>query len=99
MAGHAVNTSPELQEQVGKYRHGDKIEVVIVRDDVEKVLKMELKNKEGNTEIIKKDKNAIISILGAEFETLSAEELRFTTPIHTDSGFLTLLSTFNNHGL
>jgi len=76
VAGNAVNTSPELQEQVGKYRPGDKIEVVIVRDDVEKVLKMELKNKEGNTEIIKKDKNAIISILGAEFETLSAEELR-----------------------
>jgi len=25
--------------------------------------------------------------------------LRFTTPIHTDSGFLTLLSTFNYPGL
>lgn len=32
-------------------------------------------------------------------ERLSAEELKFTTPIHTDSGFLTLLSTFNYHGL
>lgn len=32
-------------------------------------------------------------------EKLSSEELKFTTPIHTDSGFLTLLSTFNYHGL
>jgi len=30
---------------------------------------------------------------------LSTEELKFTTPIHTDSGFLTLLSTFNYTGL
>jgi len=32
-------------------------------------------------------------------DKLSTEELKFTTPIHTDSGFLTLLSTFNYHGL
>ncbi len=32
-------------------------------------------------------------------EKLSKDELRFTTPIHTDSGFLTLLSTFHYHGL
>ncbi len=32
-------------------------------------------------------------------EKLSAEDLKFTTPIHTDSGFLTLLATFNYHGL
>lgn len=31
--------------------------------------------------------------------SLSNEELKFTTPIHTDSGFLTLLSTFTYHGL
>lgn len=32
-------------------------------------------------------------------DKLSSEELKFTTPIHTDSGFLTLLSTFHYHGL
>lgn len=46
-----------------------------MRGNTEKVLNMELKNKEGNTEVIKKDKNEIISMLGAEFETLSNEEL------------------------
>ena len=34
-----------------------------------------------------------------DMEKLSQDQLRFTTPIHTDSGFLTLLSTFNYHGL
>jgi len=34
-----------------------------------------------------------------EMNELSDEELRFTTPIHTDSGFLTLLSTFHYDGL
>lgn len=32
-------------------------------------------------------------------DKLSSEQLRFTTPIHTDSGFLTLLSTFSYPGL
>lgn len=32
-------------------------------------------------------------------EKLSGEQLKFTTPIHTDSGFLTLLSTFGFGGL
>lgn len=32
-------------------------------------------------------------------DQLKEEDLKFTTPIHTDSGFLTLLSTFNYPGL
>ncbi len=32
-------------------------------------------------------------------DKLKEEDLKFTTPIHTDSGFLTLLSTFNFTGL
>ncbi len=34
-----------------------------------------------------------------EQDKLSSDDLKFTTPIHTDSGFLTLLSTFSYHGL
>jgi isopenicillin N synthase-like dioxygenase len=34
-----------------------------------------------------------------DMDKLSEDELRFTTPIHTDSGFLTLLSTFSYPGL
>lgn len=32
-------------------------------------------------------------------DSLNNEDLKFTTPIHTDSGFLTLLSTFSYPGL
>ena len=34
-----------------------------------------------------------------KFDKLTSDEMRFTTPIHTDSGFLTLLSTFGFPGL
>lgn len=33
------------------------------------------------------------------FDKLTEEQMKFTTPIHTDSGFLTLLSTFGYPGL
>ena len=32
-------------------------------------------------------------------ESLGQDDIKFTTPIHTDSGFLTLLSTFSYPGL
>lgn len=34
-----------------------------------------------------------------EQNELSNEQMKYTTPIHTDSGFLTLLSTFGFPGL
>lgn len=70
-----VNTTPELQEQVSRFRPGDKINVSIVRNGSEKIIPVILKNKNGNTEIVKKeDLPEIISLLGADFETLSSEE-------------------------
>ena len=34
-----------------------------------------------------------------KMDQLSEEDCKLSTPIHTDSGFLTLLSTFNYPGL
>jgi len=69
-----VNTSPELQEQVSKYRPGDKINVTINRNGKEKILAVVLKNKNGNVDIVKKDPKAIVSLLGASFEEISDQE-------------------------
>lgn len=69
-----VNTSPQLQEQVSRYRPGDKINTTILRDGKEKILSLVLKNKNGNTEVVKKEKKEIISLLGANFESLTAEQ-------------------------
>ncbi len=70
-----VNSSPELQEQVSKYRPGDKINVTLLRDNKEKVVLVTLKNKKGNTEVVRKESNEIISVLGVEFEPLDSNEL------------------------
>ena len=69
--GYEVNSSPELQEQVGRFRPGDKIDVTILRSGSEKTVSLTLRNKNGDTKIVT---NEIVSLLGAEFETISKEE-------------------------
>lgn len=72
-----VNNVSELQEQVGKYRPGDKIKVNLVRSGKEISLPVILKNKEGNIGIVKKEKPIEKSILtlGAAFEQVPKEEM------------------------
>ena len=70
--GTVIKTSPALQEQVGRYRPGDKISVTILRNDAEKIIEVVLKNKEGNTSIII---NEIGNTLGATLENASDDEL------------------------
>jgi len=71
VGGSAVNTSPELQEQVSRYRPGDKVDVTVLRSGSEKVVAVTLRNKNGNTSVVK---NEMVSLLGAEFEAISQEE-------------------------
>jgi len=76
-----VNNVAELQEQVGKYRPGDKISVTLVRGNKEITLPIILKNKEGNVSVIKKEKpveklvDKPVLALGASFEQLSKEDM------------------------
>lgn len=72
----AVLSSPELQEQVGKYRPGDKINVTVIREGIEKNLNLVLKNKNNNTDLMKKEKMSVVRALGATFEPASTEELK-----------------------
>jgi S1-C subfamily serine protease len=66
-----VNKVSELQEQVSRYRPGDKVEVTILRDGKQKKISVILQNKIGNTDIISSD---IFNILGANFTPLSKKE-------------------------
>ncbi len=70
--GVRVKSSPELQEQVSRYRPGDKIKVSLFRGESEKTVNVVLRNKNGNTAIVKND---MVSVLGARFETLSSEQM------------------------
>ncbi len=71
VGGATVNSSPELQEQVSRFRPGDKVDVTFVREGSEKSVAVTLKNKDGNTNIVK---NEMVSLLGAEFEPISMDE-------------------------
>ena len=70
----AVNASPELQEQLSRFRPGDKVNISYLRDGKERSTSVILRNKNGNTSIVKKESNEIISLLGANFEPLKENE-------------------------
>ncbi len=67
----AVNSVAQLQEQVGKYRPGDKVIILVKRDDQTLSVELVLRNLLGNTKIIK-DKT--LQILGADFNVVSDED-------------------------
>jgi S1-C subfamily serine protease len=70
--GVSIKTSPELQEQVGRYRPGDKIDVAVIRNNTTKTIPVILRNKEGNTKVTR---NETISLLGATLEMAPENEL------------------------
>lgn len=69
--GISVKTSAELQEQVGRYRPGDKITVTVVRGDSEEKLKVELKNSQGNYGVVSSQDSK--DVLGATFKDVDAK--------------------------
>lgn len=70
----AVNSSSELQEQVGKRNPGDVLKVTVLRDGKEKEFNVTLKNKEGKTGIVRSEKIENDKVFNSEFETVSREE-------------------------
>ncbi|WP_192823311.1 Do family serine endopeptidase [Rufibacter sp. LB8] len=75
--GVKVNTGSQLQEQVTRYRPGDKVKVTFLRGGSEKTANVTLRNAAGNTEIVKRDPNSTksLTIDGAKFEAASKQEL------------------------
>ncbi|MFL5729973.1 MAG: Do family serine endopeptidase [Cytophagaceae bacterium] len=72
--GIVVNSASELQENVARFRPGDKIKVNYLRGGKAYEAQAVLKNKMGDTGIVKKDDVAVKQILGAEIKTISKEE-------------------------
>lgn len=72
-----VNSVPELQEQINRFRPGDKVSISYRRGDKEKVAQVILKNKNNSTSVIRGEEKAEGSTsLGANFEALPGEELK-----------------------
>jgi Trypsin-like serine proteases, typically periplasmic, contain C-terminal PDZ domain len=69
--GVKVKNVAQLQEQVNRYRPGDKIRVSIYRGTKEQQLQVTLKNQSGNTEVVKPQG---MEALGASFKELKDNE-------------------------
>jgi serine protease Do len=69
-----VNTSAQLQEQVARYRPGDKIKVTYVRDGDTETVTATLRNRMGDTNVVKREVAKAVTFSGAKFAPLSKEE-------------------------
>ncbi|MDR0538564.1 MAG: Do family serine endopeptidase [Tannerellaceae bacterium] len=70
-----IRTASDLQEKISRFRPGDKVNVTIDRNGSEKTLKVELRNSQGNTEIVKEHSDAV-ETLGAAFKEISDKQKR-----------------------
>lgn len=69
-----VKNVGELQEQISRFRPGDKVKISVNRNDANKEFNVTLKNSSGNTSIVKKGDS--MTDVGAAFKELSAEKKR-----------------------
>jgi S1-C subfamily serine protease len=64
-----VKSMAELQEQVGRYRPGDNIRIAALRNGKEQVFEVELRNRSGNTGVVKA---VDLAQLGAKFQPINS---------------------------
>ena len=69
-----INTSSELQEQISRYKPGDKINITYTRDGKENTVSITLKNKAGNYEVVKTQ--TLFDNLGGDLVTIDKETAR-----------------------
>lgn len=74
--GNEVNTSPELLENIGQFRPGEKVDLRIIRDGKDLIVPVTLKNYEGTNEAVKKETIEVKAALGASFREATSEECK-----------------------
>lgn len=72
--GAKVNTSSQLQEQVARYRPGDKIKVAYLRDGDSRVATVTLRNATGTTDVIRAVAATTIKYEGASLSPVTRQE-------------------------
>jgi len=80
MEGQPLDSDAQMREIIGRRRPGDVINVTVNRNGTERDFKIELRNRNGGHEVIKKEEaaasNASLSSLGASFEDLSTQDAK-----------------------
>lgn len=69
-----VTSGSEMQEQIARYKPGDKIAVTYVRNGKENTVNVTLKNKSGNYDLVKTE--TVFDHLGATLVTIDKETAR-----------------------
>ena len=72
--GVEISSGAELQGVISRYKPGDKLPVIYLRNGKENTVSVTLKNKAGNFETVKQD--ASIDALGADLVTLELKKAR-----------------------
>jgi len=72
--GFAVNNVTQLQEQIGKYRPGDKVKVSVLRKNNIRDFDVILRDRYGNKELKVRDVDEPSLIYGAALQALTADE-------------------------
>ena len=80
MEGQLLDSQAQMREIIGRRRPGDAVTVTVDRNGTERDFKVELRNRNGGRDVIKKTEvaaaNTSLSTLGAEFEELSAQDAK-----------------------
>lgn len=74
--GRDVNSTANLIGYVGSKRPGDKVNLKVNREGKEMSFEVELKNREGNTKIVKEEKSELLLSLGIDLENLDDKKLK-----------------------
>jgi serine protease Do len=76
MEGQPLDSDAQMREIIGRRRPGDVVNVTINRNGTEREVKLELRNRNGGRDVIKKEEMAVAGMksLGAEFSPLSDRE-------------------------
>jgi Do/DeqQ family serine protease len=68
-----VNSGSELQEQIARYKPGDKINLTYTRGGKENTVSLTLKNKSGNYEVVKNNASSAFDALGGTLVNVDKE--------------------------
>jgi S1-C subfamily serine protease len=79
--GQTVGSVAELQEQISRYRPGNDVKVNYIRANKNESVIVKLKNRSGNTNVVKIADNSILGATFKEVDKAVAERFRLTSGI------------------
>lgn len=80
MEGQTIDSDAQMREIIGRRRPGDVINVTVNRDGADRDFKVELRNRNGGRDVIRREETASVSSslksLGADFEALTPADAK-----------------------